>query len=110
MSAFQIEGATGDRSRRLGVCVTVVLAITAFNLVLSNKVPSCHSLTLMEEYMIFVQLFSFSIVAAVALVGDDGTDAALRQGFWVLWGVAHLAVMLHAYLLHRSELKKLDEP
>jgi len=74
-----------DLSGRLSFCVTLVLAIVAFQFIISSSLPQGSYLTLIDKYNIFIFLFVLVITIESVIVGwqEKGIDNSEAIDHWV---------------------------
>jgi hypothetical protein len=107
---------TGDR---LGIMLTLVLALVAFKLVLAQSLPSISYLTMLDVYtlgsmilMFFISIFN-AILPSLAMELDDLFFAdrvifLLSMALWVILNVWFLAKTLMLSINREKKVKKIN--
>eukprot|EP01083_Nonionella_stella_P255068 875927_1 len=96
-----------DLNYVLSFCSTLVLAIVAFQFVISSTVPNLPFLTFIDHYSFMCLAFIAVLCTVHCLFIDDDNEQVVAVVFVALFGVYHAVYGVYAVLAMGKEKKKL---
>merc|ERR1711920_742787 len=99
---------TNELSDRMDMTLVVVLTYSAFKMVVASNVPAVGYMTLMDILVMGGFLLGASSGIATLVVNqlDIDVDAGDTVDFWVVRVQVSIWVILHLWVLYRSEMYK----
>jgi hypothetical protein len=99
-------------ANRLAVIVTLILALTAFQYVVSNSIPSIPYMTVADKYILYSFIYSAGLMIyfslAIALPIDSHTDNNMFWIFFSIWGFQQILIIIVGIKCKVDSLKTLN--